>query len=54
VDIKSPEAIERAAAYFIEDNDQMKTIQEYNIKYAQNNYSLEQYKKRLTFIFESV
>ncbi len=54
VDIKSPEAIERAVAYFIENNDQMKTIQEYNMKYAQNNYSVKQYGKRLTFIFESV
>ena len=54
VDIKSPEAIERAVAYFIENSDQMKTVQAYNMTYAQNNYSVEQYGKRLTFIFESV
>ena len=54
VDIKSPDAIERAVTYFIENKNQMRLVQKYNMGYAKNMYPLEKYVTRLTNIFGMV
>ena len=54
IDTVSPEAVEEAIAYFVDDRNEMTRIQKYNMRSAKKMYPLERYVERLTAIFENV